>query len=85
MNILFVGDIVGRPGRKLLKDHLSSVQEEHNVDYTIVNVENAAYPEGVCAEASALSAMVLAGGTLFGPRGNGASRPSPPISFWCST
>lgn len=27
------------------------------------NVENAAYPEGVCAEASALSAMVLAGST----------------------
>ena len=25
------------------------------------NVENAAYPQGVCAEASALSAMVLAG------------------------
>ncbi len=27
------------------------------------NVENAAYPEGVCAEAAALAAMVLAGGT----------------------
>lgn len=26
------------------------------------NVENAAYPEGLCAEAGALSAMVLAGG-----------------------
>ena len=26
------------------------------------NVENAAYPQGVCAEAAALSAMVLAGG-----------------------
>ncbi len=26
------------------------------------NVENAAYPQGLCAEASALSAMVLAGG-----------------------
>ena len=27
------------------------------------NVENAAFPQGVCAEAGALSAMVLAGGT----------------------
>ena len=26
------------------------------------NVENAAYPQGVCAEASAISAMVMAGG-----------------------
>jgi cytidine deaminase len=27
-----------------------------------VNVENAAYPEGVCAEASAISALVTSGG-----------------------
>lgn len=38
------------------------------------NVENAAYPEGLCAEAAALSAMVLAGSTrahavlVLGPR-----------------
>jgi len=31
--------------------------------YSGVNVENAAYPQGWCAEASALSAMVLAGET----------------------
>jgi cytidine deaminase len=41
------------------------------------NVENAAYPEGICAEASALSAMVLAGSTqvramlVVGNGGNG--------------
>ncbi|WP_082242533.1 cytidine deaminase [Thalassospira xiamenensis] len=29
------------------------------------NVENAAYPEGVCAEAGAISAMVLSGETKF--------------------
>ena len=28
-----------------------------------VNVENAAYPQGLCAEAAAIAAMVLAGGT----------------------
>ena len=44
------------------------------------NVENAAYPEGVCAEASALSAMVLAGSTharavlVVGPGGDCAGR-----------
>ena len=31
--------------------------------YSGVNVENAAYPQGWCAEASALSAMILAGET----------------------
>ncbi len=42
------------------------------------NVENAAYPEGLCAEAAALSAMVLAGITrahavlVVGPGGDGA-------------
>ena len=30
------------------------------------NVENAAYPEGICAEASAIAAMVLAGGRRIG-------------------
>nr|WP_319247494.1 cytidine deaminase [uncultured Celeribacter sp.] len=31
--------------------------------YTGVNVENAAYPEGTCAEAGAIAAMVLGGDT----------------------
>jgi metallophosphoesterase (TIGR00282 family) len=47
MNILLVGDLVGRVGRKLLKAHLAAVQKEHEVDYTIVNIENAAGGFGV--------------------------------------
>ena len=44
------------------------------------NVENAAHPQGVCAEAGALSAMVLAGGTevravLVVGRGDGLVTP----------
>lgn len=33
--------------------------------YSGVNVENVAYPEGTCAEAGAIAAMVLAGETEF--------------------
>lgn len=42
MKILFVGDVVGRPGRHLLRDKLKQIQSEHRIDFTVVNVENAA-------------------------------------------
>ncbi|MBP6006134.1 MAG: cytidine deaminase [Rhodoferax sp.] len=41
----------------------AAVLDEHGQIHAGCNVENAAYPEGLCAEAAALSAMVLAGGT----------------------
>lgn len=40
----------------------AAVLDEQGRIHAGCNVENAAYPEGVCAEAGALSAMVLAGG-----------------------
>lgn len=40
----------------------AAVLDEHGRVHAGCNVENAAYPQGVCAEAGALSAMVLAGG-----------------------
>jgi len=40
----------------------AAVLDERGRVHAGCNVENAAYPQGVCAEASALSAMVLAGG-----------------------
>lgn len=49
MKILFVGDIVGRGGRRALQQHLADVQEKHGIDFTIVNVENSAGGFGVSA------------------------------------
>ena len=47
MNILFIGDTVGRPGRQLLKVLLPGLKEEYDVDFTIANVENAAGGSGI--------------------------------------
>lgn len=42
MNILFVGDIVGRPGRRALAHWLPRLTEEFGLDLVVVNGENAA-------------------------------------------
>jgi hypothetical protein len=42
MNILAVGDIVGRTGVDKLKEELPKIINEYNVDFVIVNGENAA-------------------------------------------
>ncbi|HEY3347404.1 MAG TPA: TIGR00282 family metallophosphoesterase [Nitrospirota bacterium] len=47
MNILFIGDIVGEPGRKAVKLHLSSLMDEVNPALVIANCENAAGGFGI--------------------------------------
>jgi len=47
MNILFIGDIVGRPGRELIRKGLRGLIDHHGVDFTIANAENAAAGFGV--------------------------------------
>lgn len=42
MNILFVGDIYGSPGRKIVRDHVRHVVENHQVELLVMNAENAA-------------------------------------------
>lgn len=42
MKILFIGDIFGSPGRKIVQDHLPHLIETHQVDLVIANAENAA-------------------------------------------
>lgn len=50
MRILFVGDVVGRPGRDAVAALLPVLKPELGVDFTIVNGENSAGGAGLTAE-----------------------------------
>jgi len=50
VKLLFVGDVIGKPGRKALARLLPRLVDEHRADYVIVNVENAAGGFGVTAD-----------------------------------
>ena len=50
MNILIIGDVVGSPGRTIMKKALRALFTLHDVDYCIANVENAAGGFGVTRE-----------------------------------
>ena len=47
LNILCIGDIVGRPGRRILADKLGAIVKELGVDCVIANAENAAGGSGL--------------------------------------
>ncbi len=48
INILFLGDMVGRPGRTIVKKYLSEVLGASNApDFVIANVENASHGFGL--------------------------------------
>ena len=47
MNVLYLGDIVGKPGRNLVKDHLANLKKEFNVSLCIANGENVAQGRGI--------------------------------------
>lgn len=47
MKILFVGDVVGRPGRHAVRRLLPGLCEEHKPDLVVVNAENAAAGYGI--------------------------------------
>jgi 2',3'-cyclic-nucleotide 2'-phosphodiesterase len=47
MNVLLIGDVIGKPGRQLLEMFLPSLIQEHNLDFIIANAENIAHGFGV--------------------------------------
>ena len=50
VRILFIGDIVGRPGRDLIKQGLPSLIDHHEIDFVVANAENAAAGFGITRE-----------------------------------
>lgn len=47
MRILFIGDIIGQPGRQMVARHLKSLVAEHGTEMVLANAENAAGGFGI--------------------------------------
>src|SRR5712692_4109755 len=47
LKILFLGDVVGEPGRNAVIARLPELKKEHKIDFTSVNGENAAGGRGI--------------------------------------
>lgn len=66
MRILFIGDIVGKPGRKAVRQLLPSLRKRYEPDIVIANGENMAGGAGITADTAremfALDIAVLTGG-----------------------
>jgi metallophosphoesterase (TIGR00282 family) len=66
VKIGFIGDIVGKPGRLMLKKHLTRLQQEHYIDFTIANYENASHGFGLteknCMELLGYGVDMMTGG-----------------------
>jgi hypothetical protein len=56
LKLLFIGDIVGRPGREIVEERVPRMRREGGLDFVIANGENSA---------------AGAGGPCMGPAGLG--------------
>jgi metallophosphoesterase (TIGR00282 family) len=47
MKIAFIGDIVGRPARRIIKEKLKTIKDKYNIDFVIANGENVSHGFGI--------------------------------------
>ena len=47
MRVLFIGDIVGSPGRQIVRDRLADIVAQRQIDLVIANGENSASGFGI--------------------------------------
>ena len=50
MNLLLIGDVVGKPGRTVVRRHLRDLRDRHGVSFVTANAENIAGGNGVTPE-----------------------------------
>ena len=66
MRVLFIGDIVGSPGRRIVEDRLADLVQQRQIDIVIANGENSASGFGItpriAEEFLALGIDVITGG-----------------------
>ena len=66
MKIAFIGDIVGQPGRNMIRDYLPKLREKEGIDFVIANYENASHGFGLtlknCNELFSYGIDVMSGG-----------------------
>jgi len=53
LNILFIGDVVGRLGRNAITNNLTSLIDQYDIAFTIINAENAAGGFGLTPDTAA--------------------------------
>ena len=47
MNLLFIGDVVGKSGCDFLEDRIYQLKKEYSIDFTVINGENSAQGNGI--------------------------------------
>jgi metallophosphoesterase (TIGR00282 family) len=62
-----IGDVVGKPGRSALLDRLQDLQEQHAIDFTVMNAENVA---GGFSVTPAIAELLLSSGIDVMTSGN---------------
>ncbi len=67
MRLIFIGDIVGRPGRRAVRELLPDLRERYRPDFVVANGENSAGGNGINRE---ITAELLNGGIDLITMGN---------------
>jgi calcineurin-like phosphoesterase len=67
VRILFIGDIVGKAGRELIRRGVGPLVEHHQIDLVVANAENAAAGSGITRE---IGDQILAWGVDVMTSGN---------------